>query len=148
MTTTATGQHEDLLADLAESWYTHLQAERKSPATIRVYAGGVTAFTGWHEANAAPGMPVTVSCLDRKTAAAFLADILAAGAAPGTARTRHAALRQFSAWLAEDGATGTDVLLSLRPPKAAQAPVDSISGVELAALIRACKVPPARPGPA
>ena len=163
LTTTGTGQHEDLLADLARmqttpagpgttrrvpagSWVTHLQAERKAPATIRLYATGVAAFTAWHQANAAPGMPVTVGCLDRKTALAFLADVLAGGAAPATARARHAALRRFSAWLAEDGATDGDVLLALRPPKADQAPVDSLDRGELAALIKACRPRPGRTG--
>ncbi len=132
-----------LLADLAGSWVTHLAAERKAPGTIRVYSAGVAGFIGWHEANAAPGMPVTLASLDRKTAAAYLADVLAGGAAPATARARHAALRRFSAWLAEDGETDTDVLIMLKPPKQDAPGVDSISGAELAALLKACRAPAA-----
>ncbi len=141
MTTTTTGPPA-LLADLAGSWLISLTAEGKSPRTISLYSAGVAAFIRWHQANAAPDMQITVADLDKRTASAFLADLLAAGAAPGTARARHAALRRFSAWLYEDGETDVDVLLSLRPPKAAQAPVDSISGTELTALIKACKPPP------
>jgi site-specific recombinase XerD len=128
------------LDELAASWATFLEAERKAPGTVRVYASGVAAFIAWHR-RAAPGLPVVTSSLDRKTAAAFLADVLGAGAAPATARARHAALRQFSAWLAAEGETETDPLLTLKPPKLDQARVDSISGGELDALIRACRAP-------
>ena len=89
-------------------------------------------------------MPVTAGCLDRKTAAAFLADLLAAGAAAATARARYAALRQFSAWLADEGVTDTDPLPGMRPPKLDKARVDSITAGELAALIRACQAPAGR----
>ena len=85
----------DLLGDLADSWSIYLESERKAKGTIRLYTGSVARFIGWH-ADAAPGMPVTAACLDRRTAAAFLADLLEAGAAPATARTRYAALRQFT----------------------------------------------------
>ena len=128
------------LGDLSTSWVIALKAERKAPGTIRLYAGGVAAFIAWHT-DAAPGMPVDTACLDRKTAAAFLADLLDAGLAPATARARHAALRQFSAWLAEEGAVDADPLLGLRPPKLDEPAVDGLDDTELAALIKACKTP-------
>ena len=138
--TTRPAAAEELLADLAQSWETHLGAERKAPGTIRLYTGSVAAFIRWHQGQA-PGMPVVASSLDRKTCAAFLADVLDGGAAPATARARYAALRQFSAWLADDGATDTDLLLGMRPPKLDRPRVDSLAPGELAALIAACKVP-------
>jgi integrase/recombinase XerD len=41
------------LADLAESWLVHLRAERKSPATLRIYRAGVRAYLAWCEASRA-----------------------------------------------------------------------------------------------
>jgi site-specific recombinase XerD len=128
------------LADLAESWATTLRAEHKAPGTIRVYAGGVARFIAWHQAQA-PGLLVTASALDRKTAAAFLADAIAAGAAPATARARYAALRQFTAWLADEGETDTDLLLGMKPPKLDKPRVPRLADGELAALVKACRVP-------
>jgi integrase/recombinase XerD len=139
--TTTAGQ-EELLADLAASWETHLEAERKAPTTIRLYASSVAAFIGWHQAQAAPGMPVLASSLDRKTAAAFLSDLLRSGAAPATARARYAALRQFGAWLADEGITEINPLAGMKPPKLDQPRVDAVSPADLDALIKACKAPP------
>jgi integrase/recombinase XerD len=138
--TTATAAAADLaLADLAGSWMIDL-ARRTAPGTRRAYSTGITAFIAWHAAQA-PGMPVTAASLDRKTAAAFLSDVLAAGAAPATARLRYQALRQFSAWLAEEGETAADLLLGMKPPRLDKPRVDSLDPGELAALIRACRVP-------
>ena len=128
------------LADLAGFWVIFLTAERKAPGTVRLYEGSVRAFMTWHACEA-PGMPVTAACLDRKTAAAFLADLLAAGAAPATARARYAALRQFSAWMAAEGAADADPLLGLRPPRQDRPRVDGLAAGELAALIKACRAP-------
>src|SRR5439155_3151423 len=93
------------------------------------------------QADRGPGMPVTAACLDGRTAAAFLADLLEAGAAPATARARFAALQQFGHWLAEEGATDTDPLLGMKPPKLDEPDVDGLTAAELAALIRACRPP-------
>jgi site-specific recombinase XerD len=129
------------LADLAASWATALAAERKAEGTIRSYRMAVDRFAAWHQA-AAPGLPVVASSLDRKTAAAFLADLLAAGAAPSTARARYDALRQFTKWLAAEGETGADQLLGLRPPRLDKRRVDALTSDQVAALVRACRIPP------
>ena len=134
------GLPDEPLTDLAAAWRTHLEAEGKAPGTIRLYCGGVAAFTAWHAAQA-PGMPVVTSSLDRRTASAFLADMLRAGAAAATARARYAALRQFTAWLLADGDVEADPLAGMRPPKLAQAPVDGLDAAELDALVKACRVP-------
>ena len=65
------------LAELAESWLLGLEAEHKSPATLRAYQRGVDGFLGWHAARA-PAEPV----LDRPAASAYLADLRRAGRAP------------------------------------------------------------------
>jgi len=53
----------------------------------------------------------------RRTVAAFVAALLEAGAEPATARSRHLALRRFSAWLADEDEIADDRLLGSEPPE-------------------------------
>jgi integrase len=133
----------DLLADLADSWATALTAERKAPNTISLYTTAIARFIAWHAAQQQGGdpRPAVAADLDRPAAAAVLADLLDAGAAPATARTRYSALRLCSRWLAEEGATDADLLLGLRPPKEDDPVVDGLTDAELAGMIKACKPP-------
>ena len=96
---------------LTESWITHMQAERKSPHTIRTYTAGVAAFTRWCEA--AGIEPV----FDRPTVEKFTAALLDGGAETATALSRQRGVRRFSAWLAAEGETEGDELAGMRPPK-------------------------------
>jgi integrase/recombinase XerD len=96
---------------LTESWITHMQAERKSPHTIRTYTAGVAAFARWCEA--AGIEPV----FDRPTVEKFTAALLDGGAEAATALSRQRGVRRFSAWLAAEGETEGDELAGMRPPK-------------------------------
>ena len=141
--TTARTEHDLTalpLADLAASWATALAAERKAEGTIRSYRMAVSRFTAWH-AQASPGVVPVAASLDKPAVRAFLADLLAGGAAPATARARHDALKLFSAWLADEGETDTDQLLGLKPPRLDKRRVDALDGDQVAALIKACKPP-------
>ena len=114
--TTGTGAGQELLSDLAASWATHLRAERKAPGTTRLYAGAVAAFTAWHQAPGPRharhhGVPRPQ---DRRRK---LADLLDGGCRRGHRPRPYAALRQFAAWLYDDGATDADPLLGMKPPK-------------------------------
>lgn len=99
------------VAALLPSWELHLRAERKSPQTVKVYGDGVRAFLRWCDTQERQAV------LDRPTVTGFVAALLDAGAEPATARSRHLALRRFSAWLLEEGEQDTDELLSVKPPK-------------------------------
>ena len=85
------------LAELLSSWKLALRAERKSPATIANYSEGVLGFLKWCADTA------TTPELTRTTVQAFTAYILDNGAEPATARSRHSALRRYSAWLTDEG---------------------------------------------
>jgi site-specific recombinase XerD len=80
------------LAALLPSWKLALSADRKSPSTIEAYTTGVRLFLHWcaeagHDA-----------VLESHLVRGWVTDLLAAGAAPATARTRQMALKRFSAW--------------------------------------------------
>jgi site-specific recombinase XerD len=124
------------LGELAGSWLLALEAEHKSPATLRAYRRGVDAFLAWHA-----GQGTAEPLLDRPAATAFLADLRRDGQAPATLRLRYKALRLFAAWLAEEGETGGDTLAGLKPPKLDEPVVPRLPEGELTALVAACRGP-------
>lgn len=120
------------LAALLPSWELSLRAERKSPATIKVYGDAVRAFLRWC------GQHGHSPALDRDLMKAFVADLLDAGAEPTTARSRQLGMRRFSAWLEEEGEIDEDPLLGLKAPKLDTKVTDSLSEDELRKLVKAC----------
>jgi site-specific recombinase XerD len=121
------------LADLLASWETHLEAERKSPNTIRLYVAGIRGWLGWCEAQGRP------AALDRATVNAYVAWLLRTGAEPATARARQLALRLFTAWLVDEGELPSDPLAGLKPPKLDAKVVPVLDDRQIRALIRACE---------
>jgi integrase len=126
------------LAALLPSWELALRAERKSPETVKSYGNGVRRFLAWCADTGTP--PV----LDRPTVAGFVHHLLDAGAEPATARTRHLALRRFSAWLVEEGELPRDELLGSKPPKLDVKVVPVLTEDQIAALLKACRGPDLR----
>jgi site-specific recombinase XerD len=117
---------------LAESWVTHLEAERKSPHTIRTYTAGLDAYIRWCEA---AERPVELQPAPVK---AFVSALLSGGAEAATALSRQRGVRRFSAWLADD--TGApDRLAGLKPPKLDQKIPPFVPPGALAALLATCK---------
>lgn len=121
------------LAALAESWLVHLRAERKSPATLRIYRAGVRAYLAWCADNGQPAV------LDRNLLAAFTAELLDQGAEPATAQARHLAVRRFARWLHAEGELAEDPLAGMRPPKLDAKVIPVLSDEQLRALLRACE---------
>lgn len=111
-----------------------MQAERKSPATIDSYLRGVRLFTEWCQTNG------HTPALDRQLLTEWVAELLANGAEPATARIRQQAVRRFSAWLAdpEQGEIDTDPLLGMKPPKLDTKVIDGLDDDQIRRLIKAC----------
>lgn len=124
-------QAEDV-AGLCGSWVTHLQAERKSPHTIRSYTDGVAAFTRWCERQGRE------PALDRATVAAFTASLLDGGAEAATALSRQRGVRHFSRWLAAEGEIGADELAGMSPPKIDAKVPPALDDTQLRALLATC----------
>lgn len=120
------------LAALLTSWQLALRAERKSPATVKVYTDGITAFLRWCDAE---GVPAELS---KPLVQRFTTALLDGGAEPATARSRQLSLKRFSAWLADEGEQDADPLLGLKPPKLDTKVTDALTDDELRALIKAC----------
>ena len=127
----------DLVA-LLPSWELALRAERKSPATLKVYGDGVRAFFKWCDRNG------HTPALDRDLVKGFVADLLDSGIEAATARSRQLSMRRFSAWLEEEGEIDTDPLLGLKAPKLDSKIVKSLSDDDVRKLVKACTGPDMR----
>src|ERR1035437_7944273 len=116
---------------LAESWVTHLEAERKSPHTIKTSTAGLAAYVTWCERQGlavelAPG-PVEK----------FMAALFEGGAEAATVLSRQRGVRRFSAWLADD--TGKpDRLDRMKPPKLDDKIPPFVDAGQMAALLATC----------
>lgn len=122
---------DDLLA-LLDSWLLHLRAERKSASTVKTYGDGVRAFVRWSDRTGTP--PV----LDRPTVNAFTAALIEDGAEAATVKSRQAAVRRFSKWLAEEDEIDVDHLAGLKPPKLDVKVIPELTEEQLKALLKAC----------
>lgn len=125
------------LRELAPVWLTHLRNDGKAPNSIAAYRSAVRVYLGVPGDPKLPGWPR--ADLTRASVEAFTAGRLDAGDSPTTAEIRCTALRSFSAYLAENGATGHDDLILLKAPKRAEQVVESLRPAEAAALVAACK---------
>lgn len=124
--------------DVAESrlalaeWGIHLRGQRKSPATVKVYADGVNRFLDWtHAAGMEPEL--TPSVVNR-----FVVALLDGGNAAATARSRQLAVRRFSAWCAAEEIIPGDQIKGLEPPKLDSKVIEPLTEAQLKALLRAC----------
>ena len=121
------------LDDLLESWVITLKAEKKAPNTIKSYRTGVTAYLNWCSQ---AGLP---RAIDRRQAAAWIAQMLDAGAEPSTAMSRQLGLKRFSAWLLDEQEQRSDPLIGVKPPKLGEKVLEPLTEDELQALFTACE---------
>lgn len=132
----------DLTADhttaLIPTWQLSLRAEDKSPATIKTYTQGVRTYLTWCTAREAA--PMTRISLNT-----WIAEMLDAGAAPGTARTRQLAMRRFTAWQIAVGRLDADPFLGIKGPPQRPPLITPLTDDELRALIATCTAPTHRP---
>src|SRR5690606_36468461 len=105
---------------------------RRSPRTIDNYLTAVRLYERWCADHDRP------ATIDRRTAEAWIADMLASGASAGTARVRQAGLRQYSRWLAGEEIIPADPLRDLKPPKLDSKVVEVYTEADLVALIKTC----------
>lgn len=122
------------LTALIAPWQLVLRAERKSPQTITTYLDGLHRYLTWCTARDLE--PMNRTSLNR-----FVADLLEAGRAAGTARMRQLAVRRFTAWLIVEGHLAADPFWGMKAPKVDQPVVDPLTDDELRALIGACAAP-------
>ena len=117
--------------ELAESWVTHLAAERKSPQTIRTYTAGLAAYIRWCESE---GLDVELA---PKPVEKFMAGLFEGGAQASAVLSRHRGIRRFSAWLAAE-TDQPDKLARMKPPNLDEKIPPFVPPDRLAALLATC----------
>src|SRR5262249_4505085 len=131
-------QHVDQVDDLAVlvgSWELSLSLDR-SPATIRAYreaSNQLIAFLRTH------GMPTAAPHVRREHIEASRGGLKAGGRPPATVATRYGALRQFFAWLAEEGEITDSPMRNMHPPKVPEPQTPVLSEDDVRKLFDACK---------
>ena len=122
--------------DRLTDWQTALRAENKAPGTVTLYADGATRSLRWCADN--DHLPMSRGAFN-----SWIAGLLDAGAAPGTARIRQLAMRRFAAWLTAGGEIRTDPFPGVKAPCVEPPLVERLTDDELRGLIRTCAVPEA-----
>jgi hypothetical protein len=120
----------DRLAD----WQTALRAENKSPGTVAGYTDGATRYPRWCAAH--DHLPMSRASLNQ-----WVADMLDAGAAPGTAHIRQQAVRRFASWLTAGGEIHTDLVPGVKAPRVEPPIVEPLTDDELRASSRPAPCP-------
>lgn len=121
-------------ADRLAAWQTALRAENKSPGIVALYADGATRYLRWCTEH--DHLPMSRAALNQ-----WIAGLLDAGAAPGTARIRQLAVRRVASWFTAAGEIHTDPFLGIKPPLVEPPLAEPLTDDELRALIAACAVP-------
>lgn len=111
-----------------------LRAENKSPGTVTTYADCVTRYLRWCAAGGHRLM--RRACLNQ-----WVAGMLDAGSAPGTALIRQQAVRRFATWLTEGGELATHPFPGMKAPHVEPPLVEPLTETELRALIATCAAP-------
>jgi site-specific recombinase XerD len=125
-----------LLLEPLPGFRLHLQAEHKSPRTIRSYTEAVHRL---HEFLVAAGMPTEVAGITREHVEAFLADQLTR-LRPASAKIRYGSCRQYFKYLVEEeGEITESPMARMRPPKVETKPTPILSMDQLRALLRAAE---------
>src|SRR4051794_39218127 len=119
---------------LRRDFSTSLQAERKSPNTLRLYLGAVDKLAGWVEANAGPDDPRE---LTRTDLTLFMSDMNKQWK-PSTCSLNFRALQQFFGWLVREEEIDHSPMERMRPPSVPEQPVPVLTDDQLRTLLTSC----------
>src|SRR3954452_17924527 len=119
---------------LRRDFSTSLQAERKSPNTLRLYLGAVDKLEQWVKDNNGPDDPRQ---LTRTDLSVFMAAMNQEWK-PSTCSLTFRALQQFFGWLVREEEIDRSPMERMRPPSVPEQPVAVLSDDQLRTLITAC----------
>ena len=124
----------DDIRDLAYSFLNALEAQNKSPKTVKTYGEAVTQLTAFLLEQ---GMPTEVSKLSRDHVEAFMVSLLRRAKA-STANNRYRALQQFFKFLQEEGEIPASPMVNMKPPKVPEEPVEHVELEDLRKILKTC----------
>ncbi len=120
--------------DLGQSFARHLRAERRSPATLRLYGQSVEFYSRWLERQ---NLTPTLDELTRRRVTDWLSDLNEVNE-PSTVKTRYRGLHRFCSWLVAEEELDSHPMLGINPPAPTNKPVPIITDTDLDALVRSC----------
>ena len=125
---------EPAIYALAPSFRRSLDAQNKSPKTIKSYMEAVFLFVDYLSRQ---GMRQEVANIRREHVKAFIADQVARWR-PATAANRYRSLQQFFKWAQEEGEAKFTPMANMRPPHVPEEPPPVLSDDQLRKLLREC----------
>ena len=123
------------VSDLAPSYLRGLQAQNKSPKTIKSYTESLNLLQGFLSGQ---GMPEEVFSIHREHVESFINHLLQNWKA-ATANNRYRGIQQFFKWCVEEGEIGDSPMSRMRPPKVPEELTAVRSEQDFARLIKACE---------
>jgi site-specific recombinase XerD len=120
--------------DLLPSWRISLMARNLSPNTLETYLSAVTMFADFTDER---GMPAQVASVRREHVEAFLAWMVG-NYKPASVRNRYTGLKQYFAWLLEEGEITETPMRNIPPPTIPENPPPVLSPKEIRALFKVC----------
>jgi integrase/recombinase XerC len=119
---------------LRRDFSTSLQAEGKSPNTLRLYLGAVDKLAQWVRENDGPDDPCE---LTRTDLALFMA-AMSKEWKPSTCSLNFRALQQFFGWLVREEEIDRSPMERMRPPGVPEQPVPVLTDEQLRTLLASC----------
>jgi site-specific recombinase XerD len=120
---------------LGRSWKLSLEAQNKSPRTIKQYLDSLRLFERFLVEK---GIPTEVASITREHVEAFLADLLTRSKA-ATAATRYKCCKLFFDWCTAEGEIPRSPMENMRPPIVPEEPVPVLMADDLGRVLKVCK---------
>lgn len=119
----------------ANEWRRALEADNKSPNTVRIYLHSVRMLGEWAHAQAPPLEPEDVRAGHIRDYMKHRLDTTS----PGNAHNNYRALRTFFAWLVDEGELDDTPMRRTRPPILPEKIVPIVTVEQVSAMIATCK---------
>lgn len=123
------------IRDLLPSWRISLMARNLSQSTLETYLSAVSMFADFA---AEQGMPANVASVRREHIEAFLA-WMTENYKPASVRNRYTGVRQFFAWLLEEGEVTETPLRNIPPPSIPENPPPILTDAQVRTLLKSLK---------
>ncbi len=132
--TVADETYVDPYLSLWDSFSLHLEAEGRSPHTLRIYRRAVLAFREWLDREGRPIDPLKVAKADLQ---GFLGEVLRTRA-QATARAHFVGLHAWFSWMEKEEVLERSPLHRMSAPRVNAQPMHVLDAEELGRLLKAC----------
>ncbi|WP_104991403.1 tyrosine-type recombinase/integrase [Deinococcus sp. NW-56] len=125
--------------ELWQQFFFHLQAKRRTKATLRYYATTRTSFGRFVQEG---GLPQEAEALTVQHLRAFLRKLEADGLAPGGVHAHARALRALLTWAYREELLSTNPVKRLEMPTVDRQRLPAVSGEQVQLLLKTCRKGP------